>query len=135
MSGLRGIDGPARVEELLDLVGLPGSYSDRYPHELSGGQRQRVAIARALATAPQFIVFDEAVSALDVSVHTQVLNLILDLQDRQGFSSLFITHDFRAARYVGARVGVMRQGEMVAMLDRSDAYRPLKDSYISALNN
>jgi ABC-type glutathione transport system ATPase component len=133
-TGMRGVDAAERVRTLLNMVGLPPDFAERYPLELSGGQRQRVAIARALATEPRFIVFDEAVSALDVSVQTQVLNLILDLQERQNFSSLFITHDFRAARYVGSTIGVMRHGRLVEMLDRAEAYGPTTDRYIAALS-
>jgi len=130
---LGGTDGSDRVRELLGMVGLTGDYAERHPHELSGGQRQRVALARALATAPRFIVFDEAVSALDVSVQTQILNLILDLQEQQGFSALFITHDFLAARYVGARIGVMQQGTMLQILGKDEAYRPATTGYVAAL--
>ncbi|ASR35592.1 ABC transporter [Prauserella marina] len=104
---------PERVLGTLDQVGLDASFARRYPHELSGGQRQRVSIARALVTRPPFIVFDEAVSALDVSVQAQILNLIKDLREEFSFAALFISHDIGAVRYVADRVAVMRGGEVV----------------------
>ncbi len=102
-----------KVGALLELVGLHESLAQRYPHELSGGQQQRVAIARALITQPDFIVFDEAVSALDVSVQAQTLNLIKTLQEAEGFAALFISHDMAAVRYVSDSVAVMMAGEIV----------------------
>ncbi|WP_209427545.1 ATP-binding cassette domain-containing protein [Pararhodobacter sp. SW119] len=102
-----------RVAEILEQVGLDPSFAARLPGQLSGGQRQRVAIARALVTRPRFIVFDEAVSALDVSVQAQVLNLIRDLQERHDFGALFISHDIAATRYVSHRIAVMLKGEIV----------------------
>ncbi|MCU0901751.1 MAG: ABC transporter ATP-binding protein [Cypionkella sp.] len=102
-----------KVGAMLELVGLPGSFQDRHPHELSGGQRQRVSIARALITQPEFVLFDEAVSALDVSVQAQILNLIKDLQAKVGFSAIFISHDLAATRYVASRIAVLYAGRMV----------------------
>jgi ABC-type glutathione transport system ATPase component len=102
-----------RVAAMLDNVGLDAGFVSRYPGQLSGGQRQRVAIARALVTQPRFIVFDEAVSALDVSVQAQVLNLIADLQREHGFGALFISHDLAATRYLSHRIAVMYKGEIV----------------------
>jgi oligopeptide/dipeptide ABC transporter ATP-binding protein len=102
-----------KVSKALGLVGLDPSLSQRYPHQLSGGQRQRAAIARALITSPSFIVFDEAVAALDVSVQAQILNLIRDLQVEQGFAALFISHDLASVRYVSHTIGVMYAGELV----------------------
>jgi ABC-type glutathione transport system ATPase component len=101
------------VDKMLEMVGLDPSLAERRPHELSGGQRQRVAIARAIITHPSLIVFDEAVTALDASVQTQVLNLIRDLQAEQGFAALFISHDLAAVRYVSDRIAVAYQGELV----------------------
>ncbi|WP_424627804.1 dipeptide ABC transporter ATP-binding protein [Bradyrhizobium sp. SYSU BS000235] len=102
-----------RAQELLELVGLRADSFKRYPHEFSGGQRQRICIARALAMEPKLIIADEAVSALDVSVQAQVLNLLKDLRTRIGFSMIFITHDLRVASNVSDRIGVMHQGELV----------------------
>ncbi len=111
--GVSGQEKTRRVAEALAMVGLDPGFAQRYPHELSGGQRQRMAIARALITRPRFVVFDEAVSALDVSIQTQVLNLVKQLQAEGGFASLFISHDLAATRYVADRIAVMRAGEIV----------------------
>lgn len=108
--------------EILEQVGLAASFADRYPHTLSGGQRQRVAVARALITSPAFVLFDEAVSALDVSVQAQILNLITDLQAQRGFSALFISHDLGAVRYISHRVGVMQDGKLVEVAETETFY-------------
>jgi oligopeptide transport system ATP-binding protein len=107
----------ARARELLDLVGLPGRFASVYPHQLSGGQRQRVGIARALALQPEFIICDEAVSALDVSIQAQILNLLLDLQDRFGLTYLFIGHDIAVIRHMAHRTLVMYLGQVMEVGD------------------
>lgn len=117
------------VGEMLHQVRLDGAIADRFPHELSGGQRQRIAIARALVTRPKFIVFDEAVSALDVSVQAQILNLITDLQTEHGFGALFISHDLAAVRYLAHRIAVMRLGEIVELADTARFYDTPEHEY------
>ena len=110
------------VGDALEQVGMQQSFQDRYPHELSGGQRQRVSIARALVTKPEFVLFDEAVSALDVSVQAQVLNLIKSLQADVGFSALFISHDLAATRYVASRIAVLYAGQLIEDAPASSFY-------------
>ena len=122
-----------RVREVLDLVGLSAHFLDRLPHQLSGGQRQRVSIARALAPRPQLVVCDEAVSALDVSVQTQVLNLLRDIQERSGVSYLFISHGLAAVRYVANRVVVMYLGQDVESAPATEFFAAPAHPYSQAL--
>ena len=124
---------PDRVGRLLADVGLPEAFARRYPHELSGGQRQRVAIARALACQPKFIVCDEAISALDVSIQAQIINLLLDLQERHGFTYLFIAHDLAVVRHISNRVGVMYLGRLAELGTRDQVFRNPLHPYTRAL--
>jgi peptide/nickel transport system ATP-binding protein len=122
-----------RVKQLMELVGLDSRHLERYPHAFSGGQRQRIGIARALATDPKFIVCDEAVSALDVSVQAQILNLLQDLQERLNLSYLFISHDLGVIQHISDRVGVMYVGKMVEMADTDELFNNPKHPYTEAL--
>ena len=122
-----------RVQELLRLVALPTQYMNRFPHAFSGGQRQRIGIARALALNPGLIVADEPVSALDVSVQAQILNLLLDLQERLGLTYLFVSHDLSVVKHVSDRVAVMYVGQMVELTDTERIFRSPKHPYTSAL--
>ncbi|MFW6183049.1 MAG: oligopeptide/dipeptide ABC transporter ATP-binding protein, partial [Chloroflexota bacterium] len=122
-----------RVQELLRLVGLNPYFVNRYPHEFSGGQRQRIGVARALASNPSFIVADEPISALDVSIQAQVVNLLDDLKAELGLTYLFIAHDLSMVRYISDRVAVMYLGRIVELSDRDEVYEHPLHPYTQAL--
>ena len=127
----------ARILELMDYVGLNSEHAARYAHEFSGGQRQRIGIARALAVNPDFIVCDEPVSALDVSIQAQVINMFQELQEKLGLTYLFIAHDLLVVRHISDRIAVMYLGKMVEMADANEIYdhpmHPYSKSLLSAV--
>ena len=126
-----------KVQELLKVVGISGEQSTRYAHEFSGGQRQRIGIARALASSPEFIVCDEPVSALDVSIQAQVINMLEDLQDQMGLSYLFIAHDLSVVKHISHHIAVMYLGKIVEMAEANElhhhAQHPYTESLLSAV--
>lgn len=129
-------DRSKQVEDLLEIVGLNRDHSSRYPHEFSGGQRQRIGIARALAVQPKFIIADEPISALDVSIQAQVVNLMKELQQKQGLTYLFIAHDLSMVKYISDRIGVMHWGKMVEIGTADEVYNhPLHDYTRSLLSS
>lgn len=122
-----------RVYELLETVGLNREHANRFPHEFSGGQRQRIGIARALAIEPEFIVCDEPISALDVSIQSQIINLLKELQEKNGFTYMFIAHDLNIVKYISDRIAVMYLGNLVELADSDEIYAHTLHPYSQAL--
>ncbi|MEG0383159.1 ABC transporter ATP-binding protein [Solibacillus cecembensis] len=130
---VKGKERQARIYELLEKVGLRAEHAKRYPHEFSGGQRQRIGIARALAVNPKFIVADEPISALDVSIQAQVINLLEDLKESEGLTYLFIAHDLGMVKHISDRIGVMYLGNMMELASSDDLFSEALHPYTQAL--
>ena len=129
----RGPELEAYIKDLMDKCGLPSYYCYRYPHQFSGGQRQRIGIARSLALSPSFIICDEPVSALDVSIQSQIINLMKDMQEEKNISYIFISHDLSVVKHISDRVGVMYLGSMVELADKNEIYANPQHPYTKAL--
>ena len=129
----RGPELEAYVKDLMDRCGLPSYYCYRYPHQFSGGQRQRIGIARSLALDPSFIICDEPVSALDVSIQSQIINLMKDMQEEKNISYIFISHDLSVVKHISDRVGVMYLGSMMELADKNEIYSNPQHPYTRAL--
>ena len=129
----RGPELEEYIKNLMEKCGLPSYYCYRYPHQFSGGQRQRIGIARSLALSPKFIICDEPVSALDVSIQSQIINLMKDLQEENNISYIFISHDLSVVKHISDRVGVMYLGSMVELADKDEIYANPQHPYTKAL--
>ena len=133
LQGVQQDEITARVRELVEQVGLKKDHLNRYPHEFSGGQRQRIGIARALAMRPEFIVCDEPISALDVSIQAQIINMLEQLQEKMGITYMFVSHDLSMVRHISHRVGVMYLGQMVELAPVDELYSNMQHPYTQAL--
>lgn len=122
-----------KIREICQIIGISEEWLSKYPHEFSGGQRQRIVIARALVMSPKFVVCDEPVSALDVSIRSQVLNLMKDIQEKYGYSYLFISHDLSVVNYIGDRIAVMYLGQLVELADKKELFNKPRHPYTQAL--
>jgi oligopeptide transport system ATP-binding protein len=130
---MKGSERKERIQYLLDVVGLNPDHINRYPHEFSGGQRQRIGIARSLAVEPELIICDEPISALDVSIQAQIVNMLEDLQNNMGLTYFFIAHDLSMVKHISSRVGVMYLGHLVEMAESNELYTSPAHPYTKAL--